>query len=167
MKRIPAAAAVAIALWLVTFFAPSGHAQTSQAGTAPQALDDDALSAMLTGLGYEPKKLTHGFLISAKKDDWTYYLQFVLSPDKTRLGMNANMGAVADPDAVTAAQWRGLLEQNIEIDPSSFNYDKTQKKLYLHRVLENRALTPSYVRTQIDNFCKNIHDTSDYWNFAK
>lgn len=167
MKRIPVAAAVAIALWLATFFAPSSREQGSQGGATPQALDDDALSAMLSGLGYEPKKLSHGFLISAKKDEWTYYVQFVLSPDKTRLGMNANLGAVADPDAVTAAQWRGLLEQNIEVDPSSFNYDKAQKKLYLHRVLENRALTPAYVRIQIENFCKNIQDTASAWSFAK
>lgn len=134
---------------------------------AGKVLDDAALEEILTGLGYEPKKLSKGFLVTVKKDEWTYYIQFVLSGDTTRLGMNANLGSVDNPDTVTAKEWMDLLAQNNVIDPSSFNFDKTQKKLYLHRVLDNRAITPAYIRVQIENFYTNIHDTSDYWKFVK
>ncbi len=170
MNRISAAGMVAIVLWGATAFAPSTHAQGA-AGTSvqttPATLDDAGLEAMLAGLGYEPKKLSKGFLITSKKDTWTFYIQFVLSGDKSRLGMNANLGVVENPDSVTAPQWMTLMVKNGDIDPSCFYFDKDQKKLYIHRVLENRDLTPAYVRTQIENFTSDIFSTKDAWNFTK
>lgn len=163
MKRVSTVALIAIILWGSAVLAPVIQAK----GADGQALDDEGVQTMLSGLGYEPKKLTKGFLITVKKDTWTYYVQFVLSSDKSRLGMNANLGSVPNPDDVTAAQWRGLLIQNNEIDPSSFNFDKDQKKVYIHRVLENRALTPAYVRQQIENFTANIKDSAEFWKFVK
>ena len=169
MNRTSAAALVAIVLWTFAIVAPRTLAGGSPARHDGDgvALDDPSLSSMLTGLGYEPKPLSKGFLIAVKKDDWTYYVQFVLSEDKSRLGMNANLGSIPDPDSVTAAQWRGLLSENAEVDPSSFNYSHEQQKLYLHRVLDNRGLTPVYVRQQIENFTANIHDSKDFWSFVK
>ena len=130
-------------------------------------LDDDSLKTMLDNMGYAPTNLSKGYLISVKRDTWTYNMQLVLSEDQSRLGLNANLGEVDDPSTVTSDQWRNLLEKNSDIDPSDFYYNKDQKKLYLHRVLDNRALTPEILRTQIDNFCSNIHDTADDWKFTK
>ncbi len=72
-----------------------------------------------------------------------------------------------DPDSVPAATWKKLLEDNEDTDPTVFYFDKAQKKLYLHRVLDNRSITAAFLRTQIDNFCSNIHDTADDWKFTK
>jgi len=122
---------------------------------------------MLANLGLEPKPLSKGFLIAIKRDTWTLNMQLVLSPNLEKLGMNANLGKVDDPDSVTASEWKNLLISNGDIDPSAFYFDKDQKKLYLHRSLDNRAVTPEFLRKQIDNFGDNIKNTADLWKFTK
>ena len=134
---------------------------------AAQQLDDAGLKTMLDGLGYEPKPLTKGFLIAIKSGEWTYNMQLTLSPDKTKLGINANLGSVDDIDAVPASKWMALLVSNGDIDPSDFYFDKNVKKVYLHRTLDNRAITPAYLRDQVQHFTDNIHDTADLWDFTK
>lgn len=145
--------------------APAVQAQVASPATG-DALDDESLRQMLVGMGFEPKKLSKGFLLSLKRESWTYYVQLVLSPDGTKLGLNANLGVVPQPEAIPAATWRKLLEDNIDVDPSSFNYDPKLKKVFLHRVLDNRSLTPATLRIQLDHFCDNIHDTADDWKFV-
>jgi hypothetical protein len=130
-------------------------------------LTDESLAQTLTGLGYEPKKLGSGYLVSIKREDWTFYIQYVLSSDKTKLGFNSNLGSVEQPENVAAANWMELLVANGNIDPSFFFFDKNQKKLYLHRVLDNREITPAYLRQQTDSFCNNIKETGDAWKFTK
>jgi len=167
-NKVSASAVLAIVLWGSTALVSVIHAQGDQdIRQSGQTLTDDGLNKMLDGLGYEPKKLGSGYLIAIKKDSWTYNMQFVLSKDNSRLGMNANLGNVPSPETVTAEQWKGLLIENSNIDPSFFYFDKDQKKLYLHRVLDNRSITPAYIRQQVDNFCGNIKDTADKWNFTK
>lgn len=138
-----------------------------QAATTPGHLNDDKLRQMLDGMGLEPKPLSKGFLIAIKRESWTINLQLVISPDQAKIGMNANLGVIENPDAVTAAQWKALLAANTDIDPSSFYFDSKQKKLYMHRVLDNREVTPAYLRTQIDNFIGNMKSTEALWSFTK
>ncbi|MBS1718315.1 MAG: hypothetical protein JSS72_11345 [Armatimonadetes bacterium] len=158
---------LAIALLSSAALAPVSHAQSSDNDSSVAQLDDDGLKLMLTNLGLEPKPLSKGFLIAIKQGTWTVNIQVVLSGDKSKLGLNANLGKVDDPDSVTAAQWKSLLISNQDIDPSSFYFSDTAKKLYLHRVLDNRAVTPPYLKHQIDEFTNNIVKTSDLWKFTK
>jgi hypothetical protein len=134
---------------------------------APDPLSNDSLKTMLDNMGYAPSALSKGYLVAIKRDTWTYNMQLVLSDDQTKLGINANLGKVDDPDSVAAATWLKLLQDNADTDPSHFYFDKDQKKLYLHRVLDNRSITPAFLRQQIDAFCGNIHDTSADWAFTK
>ena len=140
---------------------------SQQGSSAPAALSDDGLRQMLTAMGYEPKPLSKGYLLAIKRDTWTLNVQVVLSDNKQKIGMNANVGLVENPDAVTATQWRSLLIANGDIDPSFFYYDATTKKLFLHRVLDNTGLTAAMLRSQIDSFCENIKNTENLWKFTK
>ena len=133
---------------------------------APGGLTNEGLQQMLTNMGYAPKALKKGFLIVAKQGTWTVNMQVVLSPNLTKLGFNANLGMV-DETTVTAAQWVELLIANGDIDPSAFYFDRTQKKLYLHRSLDNRAVTPEFLRGQIETFSGNIMKTEKLWSFTK
>jgi len=146
-----------------------GIGSMTRAADAPKdgGLTDDGLKTMLDNMGFEPKALSKGYLIAVKRDDWTFNIQLVLSGDGTKLGFNSNLGAVEDPDSITAKQWRALLVANSDIDPSSFYFDEKQKKLYIHRALDNRAITPDFLRKQIDSFVGNIKSTSDLWKFTK
>jgi len=46
-------------------------------------------------------------------------------------------------------------------------FDAKTKKLYLHRVLDNRSITPAFLRSQIENFVGNMKSTADLWKFTK
>jgi hypothetical protein len=132
---------------------------------AQTALDDAGLEKVLTAMGLQPKPLSHGFLVTVSKDKFTIPVQFVLSSDKTKLGLNANLGLV-DEGKVSAAQWMALMAANEDIDPSAFYYDLKLKKLYLHRTVDNRSLTAPILRTQLDNFAANARSTAPLWSFT-
>ena len=169
-KAISATALFALVLWGSTVVAPLLRAQDAnpiENRTTVAAISDDSMQQMLDNMGYEPKRLGKGYLISIKRDSWTYNMQILLSPDKTKIGFNANLGSVENPDSITAAQWKNLLISNGEIDPSFFFFDKESKKLYLHRVLDNRGINAAFLRQQIENFCGNIKETGDLWKFTK
>jgi len=160
------ASLLAISFCVAFAISPRLYSQENKPAAAG-ALADDGLRKMLDGMGYEPKPLTKGFLLSVKRDTWTINIQLVISANGEKIGMNANLGAVENPDAVTAAQWKALLAANGDIDPSAFYFDATQKKLYLHRSMDNRGLTPAILRQQIENFCGNMVDTAKLWDFTK
>lgn len=166
----PALPMLATVLWGVTAAAPILRAQSANQDAARPAgvtLTDDSLHQMLTNMGYEPTRLTRGSTITVKRDTWTIPLQLVLSSDGTRLGLNANLGVVPNPENITADQWKKLLIANGEIDPSSFYLDKASNKLFLHRTLDNRAVDPAYLRNQIEKVCTNVKDTAALWQFGK
>lgn len=133
---------------------------------AAGGLTNDGLRQILTDMGYAPKALSKGFLIVLKQGTWTVNMQLVLSPNRTKLGINSNLGMV-DEATVTSAQWLELLIANGDIDPSAFYFDRTQKKLYLHRSLDNRAITPEFLRGQIESFASNVLKTENLWSFTK
>lgn len=134
---------------------------------APVELKDESLQQMLAGLGYSPKKLTKGFLIAiARPNNWTISMQVTISPDGTKLGLNSNLGLI-DEATVTAGQWVELLVANGTVDPSAFYFDRDQKKLYLHRSLDNRAVTPEFLHNQIEKFANNVVETEKLWAFTK
>jgi hypothetical protein len=153
--------AAAIMVVFLSISTPPALAQTGQ------SLNNDSLKGMLDGMGYEPKALSKGYLVALKQDTWTINMQLVLSPDGTKLGMNSNLGMVEDFDAVPAAKWLALLVSNGEIDPSAFYFDRDQKKLYLHRVVDNHEITPAFLRGQIESFANNVKNTETLWTFTK
>ncbi|CAN0019725.1 unnamed protein product, partial [Phaeothamnion confervicola] len=126
-------------------------------------LTDDSLSKTLTGLGFTPKKLTHGYLVMVERDTWKINVQVVLSADLRKIGLNANLGSIANEASVTAAQWQSLLVSNGNIDPSAFYYDDKVKKLYLHRSLDNRTVTPASLSGDIQKFVGNVISTDPIW----
>ncbi|MEP6756258.1 MAG: hypothetical protein ABJA67_12210 [Chthonomonadales bacterium] len=165
-KYISAVSMFAILLWTATAISPLVRAQQSGADAA-QTLEDESLKTMLTNMGFEPKPLSKGFLLAIKQDTWTINMQVVLSPDKRKMGLNANLGKVDEPASITADKWLALLVSNGDIDPSAFYYDQTQKKLYLHRSFDNRAVTPAVLRKEVENFAANVRNTDKLWSFAK
>lgn len=168
-NRVSTVSILAIVLWGSTALVATLRAQDgAQGGVQEPALTftDETLRKTLEGLGYAPRKLGNGYFISIKKDPWTFNIHLALSKDLAYLGLNANLGSVEKLDDVTNAQWMNLLVANGNIDPSFFSFDKPTKKLYIHHALDNRSLTPAYLRQQVDGFCANIKDTADSWKFT-
>ena len=160
----------AVALWAATLLVSRLGAQEPTDDTRPAArgaLSDASLLQMLNDLGYDAKKLKQGYVVAIKQGEWTYNVQFVLSPNREKLGLNANMGTVDDTSTVTAAQWMNLLTANTDTAPSFFYFNKNNKTLYMHRVLDNRFITSTILRQQVEAFTANIKDTADAWKFTK
>lgn len=154
---------------LTTPLLGAGPLQSPPAAPAPseQGLTDAQLSQLLDSMGFAPRKLSKGYLIVIQRDGWTYNMQLVLSPDLTKLGMNANLATSANPAALPASVWRSLLADNEDVDPSCFYFDRKLNRLFLHRVLDNHGITPAFLRQQIDNFCQNIKSTEADWSAVK
>src|SRR5437016_1882512 len=94
-KLISATALFAIVLWAGTLTVGGLRAQDT--GAEPRTvtrgtLTDDTLFQMLDDMGLEPKKLKQGFVVSIKQGDWTFNVQLLISPNKEKIGLNANMG---------------------------------------------------------------------------
>lgn len=159
--------AMAVAIGLGGFAGLPAIAQTSDQTSSVQSLTDAGLKTLLDGLGYETQALNKGFLITFKQDTWSLYVQLVLSADGTKLGLNANLGKVDDLSAVPAKKWLELLVANGKIDPSTFYVNEESKELFLHRVVDNRGITPAILRVQIENFCNNIMDNADTWDLTQ
>jgi hypothetical protein len=137
----------------------------AQTGGCAVALTDPCLLAMLQQMGLEPKPLSKGFLVVIKQGTWTNNIQLVISSNGKKIGFNSNLGLVTEAD-ITAAQWKALMASNGDIDPSAFYYDPQRTKLYLHRSIDNRAVTAAILRTDLDNFSNQIVSTGPLWTFT-
>jgi hypothetical protein len=166
-KTISIAGLLGLILWAAAVSASRLGAQDEVRPAARGVLTDTSLSQMLTEMAYEPKKLKQGYVVAIKQGEWTYNVQFVISPNREKLGLNANMGSVEDASTVTAAQWMNLLAANTDIAPSFFYYNKNNHTLYMHRVLDNRFITQAILRQQVDAFTANIKETAELWKFTK
>jgi hypothetical protein len=161
MKSIVAARAFAV-LALCAF----GGAQEAQAQAGmPCAgvLKSDCLPQTLSGMGFDAKPLGEGFLILIERDGWKLYVDLIVSSDNSKVGFNSNLGTVNE-QKVSAAQWMGLVAANKDIDPSVFFYDAAKKTLYIHRVLDNRSVTPAILRDQLDRFLADIRSSEKIWS---
>src|SRR5262249_36271657 len=167
-RTFSSTALFAIVLWasvasIAVVHAGGGH----QAQATHEPLNKDSLKTTLAKTGDEPKSLSKGHLLSIKQDTWTLNTQIVISADGRKIGLNANLGKIEDPSTVASDQWMKLLVSNGEIEPSMFYFDKDQKKLYLHRVFDNRSVGPASLRQEIERFCGHIRTTEPLWKFAK
>jgi hypothetical protein len=154
----------ALVLALAASLAASPAAAQASANCAI-ALTDPCLLTMLQQMGMEPKPLSKGFLVVIKQGTWTNNIQLVISANGKKIGFNSNLGLVTEAD-ITAAQWKALLVSNGDIDPSAFYYDPQRTKLYLHRSIDNRAVTAATLRTDLDGFSNQIVSTGALWTFT-
>jgi hypothetical protein len=158
-------------LWSLTavvgFVGAQSKGQSDARAASGDVLTDELLMQDLTNMGFEPKKLSKGFLIAIKQDTWTLNMQLVISANGEKIGLNANLGKVDDPASVSAPTWYDLLVSNGDIDPAAFYFDKDQKKLYLHRTFDNRGVTPAILRREIEAFGGAIRKTENLWKFTK
>jgi hypothetical protein len=152
----PAAAQVLTPEAAATLAAPPGCAAM---------LTDPCLLSMLQQLGFTPKPLKHGYLLVQPHGTWTINIQALVSPDGRKLGFNANLGLVTEAE-VSAAQWKALLAANQEIDPSSFYYDPVAGKLYLHRSVDTRQVTPANLLREVTGFSNGLVSTEILWKFT-
>lgn len=152
MKRFVAAVALASAIWI-----------------APAAVADPLvlaqLKTMVTDMGYEPKDLpkTDGtavtkFEITVATDDFTVPLGIEITPSARFIWCTANLGK----SAVTGDVALEMLKRGGSIQPTSF-WITSQGRLMVGMSIDNRDVTPAYLRFVFDKIAKDVSSTAELW----
>jgi hypothetical protein len=151
--------------------APKAEKPAVEKPAAVAPLTDESLAKMLTDMGYEyktePVKGTVIYKVTTTQDGWTFHLQVALSADKQQLWISTPVVTLADENIPSTALLR-LLEENHNIGPTGIYYDKKFKQISLALPLLNRGgITPSVLRTYINDFTGSVKSTMKLCEFAK
>jgi hypothetical protein len=138
-------------------------------------LTNENLQTFLTNLGYEAKKLGEGaYQITIEQDDWTFRIKVSLSGNKEKIWMSTFLGEIADPSKVPADVLVKLLAANHDIGPAHFYICNCKeckatvaKRLSLEKSLDNRNVSPTLIRKEMEKFCATIRETEDLWDIPK
>jgi hypothetical protein len=163
-----------MALALGVGLCPAQILAQNQARAVNQALTPDDLGKLLTDMGYEPKKIDDNtYEVIIKRDGWAVYLRCCFSSDKTKLWLISSLGDIKDINQAPADVLANLLIANFNHGPSAFYLEdadannKAAKRLKIGRPVDNRAITASILRQQIDAIFSTIRETKDLWKTSE
>jgi hypothetical protein len=135
--------------------------------TAGQTLDNAYLERLPDRPGHETRPLSQGSLVISKIDTRMFFIQVVIRTDGAKSGLNANFETIEDFAAVPPKRWLELLVSYGQIDPSTLCVYPDQKKIFLHRVVDNHSITPTVLRGQPDKFTNDIISTDAAWDLSR
>jgi hypothetical protein len=137
----------------------------------PKRLTDESLLAMLENMGYEPKveKTSAGniYSITVTRGTWSYIFDVSLSPSKTKLWFSGWLSVLPEGKAVPSEKLLALLEASWTHGPAHFRYHPPFRQLNLGLCLDNRDITPTQLREQIEGFMDTMKKTELLWNVKK
>lgn len=151
-------------------------------GAAPQAapapapagvtLTPETLKTTLEAMGYETKDLgAKSYQVTIQHGGNTYYLKLSLSGSGQKLWICSYFGEIADIGKVPGHVLARLLAVPATEGPMHFYLRDTaqaqKKQLLAGLPVDNRALTPSILRKQIENFCQGLDRTQGAWDMSK
>jgi hypothetical protein len=144
-------------------------ADATQASPAKTALTMEDLAKKLADMGYDLKKINDtSYEVVIQRDNWKIYLTILFSADKTRLWLVSNLADIEDISKVPADVLAKLLDGNATCSPSFFYYNTDAKRpafryLKIARPVDNRGITASVLRTEIDALFDTIKNTKPVW----
>ena len=129
----------------------------------PKQLDAAGLKSMIEGLGYEVKDLVtdpgkEKYEFVVKTNGFNVPLGGEISPSKNYIWLTANLGAVK-----TSTKYEELLRANSAIQPSFFYVTKSNY-LMIALAIENRGVTPSWLKKGIDKVGNDVEAQASVWN---
>jgi hypothetical protein len=137
----------------------------------PKRLTDESLLAMLENMGYEPKieKTASGniYSITVTRGTWSYIFDVSLSPSKTKLWFSGWLSVLPEGKAVPSEKLLALLEASWTHGPAHFRYHPPFRQLNLGLCIDNRDITPTQLREQIEGFMDTMKKTELLWNVKK
>jgi hypothetical protein len=138
---------------------------------ATQALNHESLGKILSDMGYEPKKISDTtYEVVVKRDGWSVYFRICFSNDKTKVWLISTLANIKDVNQVPAEPLAKLLMANNDHGPSAFylakvdDKNKAAKVLKIGRPVDNRGLTASLLRIEIDTLFSTIKETKELWS---
>jgi uncharacterized protein (TIGR03067 family) len=154
--RLPVCALVAILLLVVP--APA------QPEPLARPAATDGLGKLLRDVGHPPKALSPDvFQITIERERWPVHVMASLSTDGRRVWLESKFAPVEDPDKVSPAAWKRLLEANEKIGPAHFAFDKSDKRVHLYKSFDYQDLTAERLKGEIEHFDTTVRKTQEYW----
>jgi hypothetical protein len=135
---------------------------------ADGVLTNETLEKMLLDMGYEPKvsRSADGsrtwYDLTVKQDTFTFVIDLSLADG--RLWFSCPLKKVADPDKVPAEKLWKLLQENDTVYPGSFSYYAQRKQFFYNLAVENRDLTPTRLRAELDRVMGVLRRTYTEWD---
>lgn len=140
---------------------------------APVALPSAALAApltypqlvaMLRGMGYEPKELSTDPAkpkseVQTKTAKFNVPIAFEISPSGRFIWLTIKLGdsGVSGDTAIR------ILQRGASIQPTQF-YLTSKNELMIAMPIDNRDVTPAYLRFVIEKLDADVDSTADLWN---
>ncbi|RYG24621.1 hypothetical protein EON82_10050 [bacterium] len=139
-------------------------------GQAEEKVTAETLPKLLSGLGYEPTKVDQAIQrITIERDKFTFRLNFSVSGNTKKVWMSTYLVELPDLSKVPAKSLADALLTNSEIGPAHFYLAKVGEKVWLKMgfALDNRNITPAYLRGEIDWFLERLAEKAPVWDKAK
>lgn len=142
-------------------------ASASLAQDPPAKLTKEALDKMIEKLGHETRPIDKTFTeVVVERGGRTTRLRASISPDGTRVWLDAWFVTVTRPEDVPAATWRRVLAKNEEVSPAAFSLNPADKRLYLSLSVPNADVTPAVLRREIEFLDGWVEKTADVWKLS-
>lgn len=142
-------------------FGPSENEGATPPRPTPQRLAGPAsLSEMLQNAGLQPREIDTR-VISVKVQGLNVLLTF--TEDYDRLRMVMVLSAQAEGDSPPAETLVGLMDANRENTAAFFAYSKKQRRIELHRIVENRSMTPDRLKGELGGMLKIALESKELW----
>lgn len=130
--------------------------------SAETPLTAKELREVLVGLGYEVKDLSteagkEKYEILTKTDSFNVPMGAEISPSKSYIWLTVYLGADAD-----TRKHRDILKQNGLVQPSQFYVTKSDK-LMVALPVENRGMTPAYLKDKISKLVGDVESSATVW----
>jgi hypothetical protein len=138
--------------------------------TAPGKLTDATLEKMLEDLGYSPRKSVSAdgkrtwYNLVIKQDTFTYIVDVSLDTEGKKVWFSCPLRKLEAPEKVKVERLWKLLEENDNLLPMSFSYDRSNKRFYLNHSMDNRGITARVLREDIDAVLGVMRRTYPLWN---
>lgn len=135
-----------------------------------EKLTIDSLTKMVSGLGFEPKKVGDTVQrIEIERDKFTFRINLSVSGNTKKVWMSSYLVEIPDLSKVPANLLSDLLVSNGEIGPAHFYLVKLEKSYWLKMgfALDNRSITPAYFRGELDWFLEKMSETAKLWDKSK
>jgi hypothetical protein len=122
------------------------------------------LQNMATNMGFAPNQVSQGtdtpkFEIQTKAGTFNVPLGLEVSPSGRFVWVSANLGV----KTLTGDQAMAILRRGTAVQPTQFWY--TDKgNLMIGMAIDNRDVTPAYLRFVIDKVGADVTSTADIWN---
>lgn len=126
-------------------------------------LDPAGLKSMVVGLGYEvkdigtePGKEKYEFVVTT--EGFNVPLGVEISPSKNYIWLTANLGATKE-----TTDYQGLMKANGIVQPCLF-YVTKGGTLMIAMAVENRDVTPAWLRKGINKVAGDVSAQASVWN---